>query len=190
MIGDNATKGTVIGGTCVNVGCMPSKRLITVGTLYHNRNSNTFEGIEYGRGKLDFRKIVKEKDRLVRKFRREKYSDVLKNLERVKYYPANGKLVSQGEVEAGTETLRADKIIIATGARPNIPTIEGTDQIDYLTNEEALSLKELPRSLCVIGDARSDSNLLRCTHSLAQRSRFCKEAGEFYRSMSQRSQMS
>jgi len=151
MIGDNATRGTVIGGTCVNVGCMPSKRLITVGTLFHNRTSNPFEGIEYGRGKLDFRKIVKEKDRLVRKFRKEKYSDVLKNLERVTYYPAKGKLASQGEVEAGTETLRADKIIIATGARPNIPTIEGIEQTDHLTNEEALNLKELPRSLCVIG---------------------------------------
>src|SRR5712691_5219019 len=42
-------------------------------------------------------------------------------------------------------------MIIATGARSNIHTIEGIDQIDYLTNEEALNLKELPRSLCVIG---------------------------------------
>ena len=151
MIGENATRGTVIGGTCVNVGCIPSKRLITVGTLFHNGTSIPFEGIKYGRGKLDFRKIIQDKDRMVRKFRNEKYSDVLKNLERVTYYPAKGKFVSQGEVEAGNETLTADKVIIATGARPNIPAIEGIDQIDYLTNEEALNLKELPRSLCVIG---------------------------------------
>ena len=44
-----------------------------------------------------------------------------------------------------------DKVIIATGARPNLPAIEGIDRIDYLTNEEALKLRELPRSLCVIG---------------------------------------
>ncbi len=151
MIGDNATRGTVIGGTCVNVGCMPSKRLITVGTLFRNGTSNPFEGIKYGRGRLDFRKIIQEKDRMVRKFRKEKYSDVLKNLERVTYYPADGKFVSPGEVKAGNETLSVDKIIIATGARPSIPPIEGIDKIDYLTNEEALNLKELPRSLCVIG---------------------------------------
>src|SRR5713226_1494176 len=137
MIGDNATRGTVIGGTCVNVGCMPSKRLITVGTLFHNRTSNPFEGIEYGRGKLDFRKIIQEKDRLVRKFRKEKYSDVLKNLERVTYYPQVGKFVSPGEGKAGNETLSVDNVIIATGARPRIPKIEGIDRVDYLTNEEA-----------------------------------------------------
>jgi len=151
MIGENATRGTVIGGTCVNVGCMPSKRLITVGTLFHNGTSIPFEGIKYGRGKLDFRKIIQDKDRMVRKFRNEKYSDVLKNLERVKYDTAKRIFVSQGEVEAGNQTLTVDKVIIATGARPNIPAIEGIDQIDYLTNEEALKLRELPRSLCVIG---------------------------------------
>lgn len=151
VIGDNITKGTVIGGTCVNVGCLPSKRLITVGTLFHNGMSDTFEGIKYGRGKLDFRKIIQEKDRMVRKFRNEKYSNVLKSLEHVTYYPARGKFVSEREVKAGNETLSADKIIIATGARANIPAIEGIDQIDYLTNEGALNLKELPRSLCVIG---------------------------------------
>ncbi len=151
MIGDNATRGAVIGGTCVNVGCMPSKRLITVGTLFHNGTSNHFEGIKYGRGRLDFRKIIQEKDRMVRKFRKEKYSDVLKNLGHVAYFPKKGKFVSERKVRVGNETLSADKIIIATGARANIPPVEGIDKIDYLTNEEALNLKELPRSLCVIG---------------------------------------
>ena len=151
MIGNNATRGTVIGGTCVNVGCMPSKRLITVGTLFQNGMRNPFEGIRYGGGKLDFRKVIREKDRMVRKFRNERYSDVLKNLRRVTFYPAKGKFVSEREVKAGNETLSADKIVVATGARADIPKIEGIDQIDYLTNEEALNLKALPKSLCVIG---------------------------------------
>jgi pyruvate/2-oxoglutarate dehydrogenase complex dihydrolipoamide dehydrogenase (E3) component len=57
MVGGNATNGAVIGGTCVNVGCMPSKRLITVGTSFYNGTSNSFKGIEYGNGKLNFRKV-------------------------------------------------------------------------------------------------------------------------------------
>ncbi len=130
---------------------MPSKRLITVGTLFQNGTSKHFEGIEYGRGKLDFQKIVREKDRMVRKFRREKYIDVLKNLEHVTYYPTRGKFISETEVKAGNEILHADKIVIAVGARASVPQVNGINQIDYLTNEEALSLKELPRSLCVIG---------------------------------------
>jgi mercuric reductase len=151
MIGSNATKGTVIGGTCVNVGCMPSKRMITVGTMFHNGVNSSFEGIGYGVGKLNFRKIIQEKDRMVRKFRREKYADVLKNLDHVTYYPVQGKFVSRSEVKAGNETLHSEKFLIATGARANILPITGIDKIDYLTNEEALSLRELPRSLCVIG---------------------------------------
>ncbi|MBI3859492.1 MAG: mercury(II) reductase [Thaumarchaeota archaeon] len=151
MVGGNATKGTVIGGTCVNVGCMPSKRLITVGTLFHNGVSNSFQGISYGRGSLDFRKVVQEKNRMVKKFRKEKYADVLKNLENVTYYGADGSFVSRNEVKARDETLRAEKFIIATGARTSIPPIEGADKVNYLTNEEALSLDELPRSLVIIG---------------------------------------
>ena len=151
IVGGNATEGTVIGGTCVNVGCMPSKRLITVGTSFYNGTSNSFKGIEYGNGKLNFRKIIQEKDRLVKKFRKEKYADVLKNLEHVTYYPVRGKFVSRHEVKAEEETLHAEKFLLATGARASIPPIKGIDEVDYLTNEEALSLEELPGSLCVIG---------------------------------------
>jgi mercuric reductase len=151
MVGGNATMGTVIGGTCVNVGCMPSKRLISVGTMFYNGIDNAYEGIEYGTGKLNFRKIIQEKDRLVRKFRKEKYVDVLKNLEHVTYHPVRGKFVSRNAVEAGDETFYAEKILIATGARATVPTIRGVDKTDYLTNEEALSLTELPRSLCIVG---------------------------------------
>jgi mercuric reductase len=152
MVGGIATKGTVIGGTCVNVGCIPSKRLITVGTsFYNNGTSNSIEGIEYGNGKLNFRKVIQEKDRLVKKFRKEKYADVLKNLEHVTYYPVRGKFVSRHEVKAGEETLQAERFLVATGARASKPPIMGIEQVDYLTNEEALSLEELPGSLCVIG---------------------------------------
>jgi mercuric reductase len=152
MVGENVTRGTVIGGTCVNVGCMPSKRLITVGTLFHNATrSNPFKGIEYGNGKINFRKIIQEKDKLVRKFRNERYADVLRNLKNVTYYPVQGKFISGNEVRAGNGTLRAEKFLIATGARARIPPIKGIEKIHYLTNEEALSLKELPGSLCVVG---------------------------------------
>jgi mercuric reductase len=152
MVGGIATKGTVIGGTCVNVGCIPSKRLITVGTsFYNNGTSNSIEGIEYGNGKLNFRKVIQEKDRLVKKFRKEKYVDVLKNLGKVTHYQVQGKFVSRNEVKAGGEILRGEKFLVATGARASTPPISGIDEVDYLTNEEALNLRELPRSLCVIG---------------------------------------
>lgn len=73
LVGSNATPGAVVGGTCVNVGCVPSKRLITVGTLFRNAVNNSFEGIEYRKEKLSFRKVIHQKDQMVRKFRKEKY---------------------------------------------------------------------------------------------------------------------
>ena len=151
MVGGNATAGTVIGGTCVNVGCMPSKNLITVGTLYYHAVNNSFEGIKYQKGKLNFKKVIEQKDRLVKKFRKEKYADIVKNLENVTYFEGKGEFVSKNEVKVGDKILKGEKFLIAVGARSNIIPISGIEKIDYLTNEEALSLKELPESMCIIG---------------------------------------
>jgi mercuric reductase len=151
LIGENVTQGTVIGGTCVNVGCIPSKRLITVGTAFHNGTNSHFEGVEYGKGRLNFRRVMREKDRIVRKFRSERYSNVLRNLKNVTYYRARGSFVSEREVKAGGIVLGAEKVLVATGARAKVPAVDGIEDVDYLTNEEALSLRELPKSMCVIG---------------------------------------
>lgn len=151
MVGDNTTLGTVIGGTCVNVGCMPSKNLITVGTIYHNATHNSFEGIKYGKGKLNFKKVIGQKDRLVEKFRKEKYIDVVNSLENVTYFAGRGKFISKNEIKVGNKILKGEKFLIAVGARASIIPVEGLEKVDYLTNEEALSLKKLPKSLCVIG---------------------------------------
>jgi len=151
VIGGNVTKGTVIGGTCVNVGCMPSKHLITVGTLFYGATNNAFEGIKYSKGKLNFKKVIRQKEDLVKKFRKEKYADVLKSLQNVTYHEGKAKFISKNEVKVGNNILHGEKFVIATGARANILPIKGIEKIDYLTNEEALDLKELPKSMCIIG---------------------------------------
>jgi mercuric reductase len=151
MISKNRTKGTLIGGTCVNVGCIPSKRLLTVGSFFHNVSHNSFEGVSYGKGKLNFKQVIEQKDQLVRKFRRDKYTKVLRNLTNVTYHKGLGQFLSKNEVKAEDDTLNAEKFLIATGARTRVPDVEGIEKLDYLTNEEALTLKELPRSMCVVG---------------------------------------
>jgi len=151
MVGGNATPGAVIGGTCVNVGCMPSKNLITVGTLYYHAMNNSFEGIKCGKGKVNFKKVIEQKDRLVKKFRKEKYADVVKSLKNVTYFEGRGKFISKNKIKVGNNILKGEKFLIVVGARSNIIPVQGLEKIDYLTNEEALSLKELPESMCVIG---------------------------------------
>ncbi len=151
LIGTNETGGTLLGGTCVNVGCVPSKNLLTVGTSYYESFRQPFGAVGYGKTKLDFEKAMAEKDALVRKFRKEKYSDVLKGLENVEHFSGEGRFISRDEVKVGGRTIRGRKFLIATGARASVPNVDGIEKVDYLTNEEALSLRKLPSSLIVVG---------------------------------------
>ncbi len=151
MVGGNATPGAVIGGTCVNVGCMPSKNLITVGNQYYYAINTPLEGIKYKKGGLDFEKVMEQKDRLVKKFRKKKYADVIKNLKNITYFGGRGRFVSKNEVKVNDKTLKGRKFLIAVGARANIPPMQGIEKIKYLTNEEALSLRKLPKSMCIVG---------------------------------------
>jgi len=155
FIGKNATKGTVIGGTCVNVGCVPSKNLITVASAYEQCTESSFPDMFHADGKhlhmFDFNKAIQDKDALVSEYRNEKYSEVLENLENVEYLEEQAQFVSKDEVKAGNRTITADKFVIATGARASLPNVDGIKDVEYLTNEEALSLSEQPESMIVVG---------------------------------------
>ena len=80
MIGKNETNGTLLGGTCVNVGCVPSKRLITVGNFLDKINKNRFYGLQYSTKIENFAKIMKDKEALVGSMRFSKYQKVLGKL--------------------------------------------------------------------------------------------------------------
>ncbi len=151
IVGSNATNGTLVGGTCVNVGCVPSKNMITVGNIFHRNSADYFKAIKYGKSKLDFRKAIAEKDSLVKKFRKEKYADVLQGLNSVEYIPKLARFISKNEVKVDGGTIEGEKFVIATGARAKVIPVKGVEEVGFLTNEEALSLKELPDSMIVIG---------------------------------------
>ncbi len=151
MVGGNATKGTVMGGTCVNVGCVPSKNLLTVGNMFQQPGPSTFKMIKFGRTKLDFETAMAEKDTLVRRMRRRKYEDVLRGLGNVEHVRGRGRFVSQNEVTAGETRLKGKRFVIATGARTRVAPVDGIEGLSYLTNEEALSLNQLPESMIVVG---------------------------------------
>lgn len=151
MIGKNETNGAVLGGTCINVGCVPSKRLVAASTFAHTLNLHPFKGIEYKIGKIDYAKIIEDKDNLVEELHRQKYEEVIAGLENVAYINEFGTFIDKNTVKAGNREISASKILIATGARASVPGIEGIDKIDYLTNETALSLKKLPKSIIIVG---------------------------------------
>lgn len=151
MIGKNETGGAVLGGTCVNVGCVPSKRLITAGNFLDKINKNRFDGLQYSTKIENFAKIMKDKEALVGSMRFSKYQKVLGKLKNVKYINGFASFVDKNTLTVNGQEIKAKKILIATGARAKIPEINGIEKIKYLTNEEALSMKKLPKSIVIIG---------------------------------------
>jgi len=143
--------GLPIGGTCVNVGCVPSKNLIRAAEALHRAKQSVFPGIETEARLTDFRTVIKQKRELVQKLRQEKYINVVADREDFHRIEGRAKLISSNTVEVNGETIAADSILIATGARPAVPEIEGIREVNYLTNQTAFELEELPESLIVVG---------------------------------------
>lgn len=140
-----------IGGTCVNIGCVPSKALIRAAETLHNaRAAARFAGVSAHAEIHDWRSTVQQKNELVAGLRQAKYADLLPAYNNVTYHEGAARLVVGG-VEVGGALLSAERIIIATGARPGVPTIAGIESVPCLTSTTALELEELPSSLIVIG---------------------------------------
>jgi mercuric reductase len=143
-------KGT-IGGTCVNVGCVPSKNLLRAGELRYYDSNREFPGIKPGRTTMEFRRVIAQKDQIVRGLRKEKYSDVLRSLPSAKLFRGKARFVSKTRVKVDGINVDGRKFIVASGSSPRIPEIPGIDRVHYLTNVEALSLKDRPDSMVIVG---------------------------------------
>jgi len=143
--------GLPIGGTCVNVGCVPSKTLIRAAETIHRASQSRFQGIESRSRLLSFRDVIIQKRELVASLRQAKYLDVVSDNEKIRIIEGRAKLISRNTVEVNSEMIRGDRLLISTGASPYIPPIKGLEEIGYLTNETAFELEELPRSLIVLG---------------------------------------
>jgi mercury(II) reductase len=140
-----------IGGTCVNIGCVPSKTLIRAAEQLHNaRVAARFAGIAAEAAVTDWSATIRQKNALVGGLRQAKYIDLLAAYRGIAFLGGPARL-ADGGVELDGTYMRAGKIIVATGARPAVPTITGLDTVPYLTSTTALDLETLPRSLLVIG---------------------------------------
>jgi len=144
--------GLPIGGTCVNVGCVPSKHLLAVGDEYFYPQHSPFDALRDGhKPALDFRAAIEEKRRLVRALRGSNYVDVLGSLQGVEYIEGRARLLSPREVGVNGRTLTAGKFLVATGSRPAVLPFPGIEGVQYVTNREAMELEELPKTMVVIG---------------------------------------
>ena len=140
-----------IGGTCVNVGCVPSKTLIRAAEALHGaRAASRFAGIRGRASVEDWGALVAQKDELVASLRQAKYIDILPAYNSIAYHEGQARLHRDG-VAVNGRVLRPGKIVITTGASAAPPPIPGIDGIPYLTSTNALELERPPESLLVIG---------------------------------------
>jgi len=143
--------GLPIGGTCVNVGCVPSKNLIRAAETVHKANNNAFDGITTSGRVNDFHALIEAKRKLVLDLREQKYIDIIKDMDDFELIEGRATVKSPTSVQVADRIIEGSHILLCTGAQPLIPEIQGLDDVNYLTNEEAFELDELPESLIVLG---------------------------------------
>ncbi|WEL28080.1 mercury(II) reductase [Haloferax volcanii] len=149
--------GLPLGGTCVNVGCVPSKHLLEVGKTAFEPPRNPFDAVAYDddQPKTDWSAAMEEKDRIVASLREQNYVDVADYFG-TDIYEGYGRVgdgrtieVIDGE-DAGT-TITGEKVLIATGSSPHIAPIDGVEGVDYETSETILERRDRPESVVMVG---------------------------------------
>jgi len=144
-----------IGGTCVNVGCVPSKAMIRALESVHNaKEAKRFDGVKATAEIGDWKALVTQKQNLVVSLRKAKYEDVLPSYDNVSYVAMNDKARFTGngtEVDIDGVLYRPKKVIIATGSSSSLPPINGIQSVPTLDSTAILEFETLPQSLLVIG---------------------------------------
>ncbi len=141
-----------IGGTCVNVGCVPSKTMIRAAEAVHGVGAaNRFPGLRCAAEVADWAALVAAKDDLVATLRQKKYADLLPDHDNVTYIDEGPARLVEGGVEVGGRRIAAPKVIVATGGRSAVPDIPGIPDVPTLDSTSLLELERLPESLIFLG---------------------------------------
>ncbi len=148
--------GEVIGGTCVNIGCVPSKIMIRAAHIAHLQAHHDFSGISLSKPTVDRAALVRQQQARVEELRHVKYESILENNPAIslirgwaRFQDAHMLVVEPSD--GGERIITADRILIASGASPAIPDIPGLRATPYWTSTEALLAERLPDHLVVLG---------------------------------------
>src|SRR5262249_53517301 len=139
-----------LGGTCINVGCTPTKTMVHRAQVAHYARAAARWGVRTSNVSVDLEKIVAQKDEVVLRFRggQQKAVDSRPTL---KLYRGHARFTASHQVAVNGEILESEKIFINAGGRPAIPPIPGLDGIPYLTNETIMQLTVIPQHLLILG---------------------------------------
>lgn len=139
-----------LGGTCLNRGCIPSKLLIHSADIIEIIKKIDVFGITVKDYTIDFQQIVNRVNKIVN----TESNEIKKGLQASKnpqLFLQECKFIGEKILIANDKIITSDTILIASGTRPNIPNIKGLKNVEYITSNEALRLKQQPKSLTIIG---------------------------------------
>ena len=139
-----------LGGTCINVGCTPTKTMVHRAQAAHYARNAARWGVNVSHVSVDLPKIVAQKDEVVLSFRggQQRRVDERKN---IRLYRGHARFAGSHQLQVGEEMLEGEKIFIDVGGRPSVPAIPGLSDVPYLTNESLLQLTTLPEHLLILG---------------------------------------
>ena len=139
-----------MGGTCINVGCVPSKMLIYPADVTATIKEAGKLGVNATVNSIDFNNIMARMRELVSHDSGHQAAAV-EATPNLKWFKETGEFTSDYTMQVGEQTITAEKIFIVSGARTAIPPIKGIDKIDYLTSDTVLELQAPPKSILIVG---------------------------------------
>ncbi len=145
-----------IGGTCVNVGCVPSKIFIRGAHIAHIQGHHTFNGLPLNTPKIDRKAMVVQQQEWVEKLRYAKYESILESNPGISLLRGMARFKDTGTLivtksDGSENEIKADRILLATGASASVPNIKGLKDTPYWTSTEALIVEAVPEHLIVLG---------------------------------------
>jgi len=159
--------GLDFGGTCVNVGCVPSKNLIRSGEAAYHATHSCFAGIKPKGVDIDFAQVIKDKKKLVATLQEKKYMDVVSDFQNLKMVTGWAVFLDEKTILVdGKDKYKGVKFLIATGATTQIPDIKGLANVDYLTNVSLFDSENQPKSMIVLGGGYIALEIAQAYHRL------------------------
>ncbi len=141
----------LVGGTCVNYGCTPTKTMIASARAAHVARTAGRLGVEISEVRVDLAAVVDRKEAVVRQWREGVEESLEAVGDRLRILRGHGRFSGEREVEVEGERYRAGRVIIDVGARPAIPPISGLAETPWLDNASIMELRELPKHLIILG---------------------------------------
>lgn len=139
-----------LGGTCLNVGCVPSKTLLAAAGIRHGALTNPFDGVPTSANGVDLGALMAQKSELINRLKQHKYAEVADAWE-FPVISGEARFADKDTLEVDGKPLRARAYVIATGSQPTVRGLDGIEDVGYLTSTTAMELSEVPESLVVIG---------------------------------------